>query len=170
MPYRSPNQSPIVRTKTGKYNYCHLRIKKYPDELIATARMLYESGLSQRETARALGKGLSVTQRILVQAEVEFRKKADYEPRSGAEVLGWKGDDASYVTLHKRLRRRRGPAIICYKCGDSSARIEWANQTGRYHDLDDYKQMCPSCHKKFDFARIRATGQSTRGKYYVKDR
>lgn len=40
-------------------------------------------------------------------------------------------------------------------------RYLWANLTGRYQDVNDYRRMCASCHGRFDAARRSATGRNT---------
>jgi hypothetical protein len=71
------------------------------------------------------------------------------------EPNNWKGDNASYSAFHYRLYTRRGRPVKCEQCGlDDPKRVyHWANLTGRFQDLYDYKSMCVSCHRKYDYAR-----------------
>jgi hypothetical protein len=64
----------------------------------------------------------------------------------------WKGDKAGYTAFHNRVRKTRGKASRCEmtNCPGTSKRFEWANLTGNYHDVNDYKQMYKSCHLRFD--------------------
>jgi len=63
----------------------------------------------------------------------------------------WKGDTASYSAFHKRLYKARGRPSLCEDCGSTTAkRFEWANMSGNYHDLNDYKRLCTSCHRYHD--------------------
>lgn len=64
----------------------------------------------------------------------------------------WKGDNASYFAFHCRIRKMKGSANKCEECGRSDDGIvyDWANQTGNYANMDDYKMMCRSCHFKKD--------------------
>jgi hypothetical protein len=57
-----------------------------------------------------------------------------------------------YSACHAQVRRIRGKATRCEVCGESKPerKYQWANLTGNYSDPNDYKQMCPSCHKKND--------------------
>lgn len=65
----------------------------------------------------------------------------------------WKGDEVSYVGLHKWLFRRKGRPLKCEGCGDVK-RCQWANISGEYkRDLNDYRSLCSSCHKKEDYHR-----------------
>jgi len=62
----------------------------------------------------------------------------------------WKGDKASYQTIHIWVRRHKGAPQGCEHCGhDEPDRVyEWANISGRYlRDLNDYKRVCQKCHR-----------------------
>ncbi len=67
----------------------------------------------------------------------------------------WKGNGADYAALHYRVRRRLGTPSRCDECGndDPARRYEWANLTGNYADVSDYKRMCKPCHQAYDIAR-----------------
>jgi len=60
----------------------------------------------------------------------------------------WKGDNASYVAKHMWVYKHRGKARICEPHPEHNAlRFEWANISGKYlRDVNDYIQLCPSCH------------------------
>jgi len=64
----------------------------------------------------------------------------------------WLGDNAGYVAKHMWIVKHYGNATKCEKCGTKKAlRYEWANISGLYRRaIDDYKQLCPSCHRKED--------------------
>ena len=55
-------------------------------------------------------------------------------------------------THHQRVDKARGQPKRCAVCGtrDLRKRYEWANLTGNYANVRDYKRMCSSCHAKFD--------------------
>ena len=76
--------------------------------------------------------------------------------RVGEQGFRWRGDDAGYVSMHKRVYRLRGKADHCTKCGisDPAVRYQWANLTGNFNDPDDYASMCPKCHRQYDAASI----------------
>ena len=68
----------------------------------------------------------------------------------------WKGDGVGYVSLHKWVRKHLGESKICAVCGtdDEDKTYNWANLSGRYiRDLSDWKRMCLSCHRKYDYGR-----------------
>jgi hypothetical protein len=64
----------------------------------------------------------------------------------------WKGNKASYITQHQWIARNYGKASKCVECGTKkSKRYHWANISGNYQrDVKDYKQLCVSCHIKFN--------------------
>lgn len=64
----------------------------------------------------------------------------------------WKGEDAGYFAMHVRVNAARGRPQHCEQCGttDPSKTYEWASLTHRYDDVDDYRRMCRSCHRKYD--------------------
>ena len=68
---------------------------------------------------------------------------------NGKNSINWKGDEVGYSAFHLRVQKERGKAGICEKCG-SSKFVDWANQTGKYEDVSDYKQLCRKCHLIFD--------------------
>ena len=80
--------------------------------------------------------------------------------RTGTDHPLWRGDDASYFSLHNRVYRARGNADHCERCGATGSerkRYEWANLTGHYEDIWDYERMCPPCHAAYD-APLKARG------------
>ena len=58
----------------------------------------------------------------------------------------------TYSGAHDRVRRLRGPADRCI-FGCIARRYEWANLTGDYPNVNDYAQMCGTCHNRYDQAR-----------------
>ena len=66
----------------------------------------------------------------------------------------WKGDKASYDSIHSWVERRRGKPHICEHCGkyvENLKCIHWANVDHTYkRDLDDYIRLCASCHGRYD--------------------
>lgn len=77
---------------------------------------------------------------------------------------GWKGDGVGYIALHSWVRRYKGKPIKCenedciYPRADKNGRVlvapkryDWANISHEYkRDLNDWKQLCVSCHKRYD--------------------
>ena len=95
------------------------------------------------------------------------RRVAAKRDQAGAANHMWRGDEAGYQALHLRVEAARGKPHECSKCGSTEGRMEWANLTGNYADVDDYARMCVSCHRNFDAARRRLTGRRTSPKREV---
>ncbi len=65
----------------------------------------------------------------------------------------------TYGAYHHKVRRLRGTPSLCEICGTTHAKkFEWANLTGHYDDINDYKRMCTSCHSRFDNKILNITG------------
>ena len=66
----------------------------------------------------------------------------------------WKGDDIGYGGIHSWVEKHRGVPMKCDQCGTTKGnRFECANISGEYrrsNGLDDWKRLCPKCHKLFD--------------------
>lgn len=88
--------------------------------------------------------------------------------RSGEHHPAWRGDEASYSAIHKRLASVRGSARthVCFRCGEPAD--EWAydhqdadEKVGesngvevRYStDLERYQPACVDCHRQMDSPR-----------------
>jgi hypothetical protein len=69
----------------------------------------------------------------------------------------WKGEDACYFTRHSWIYNNFGKANKCEnnKCDKKCKTFQWANISGEYHrDMNDWKQLCKSCHAKYDHIRL----------------
>lgn len=115
------------------------------------AKKLYEKGMTQVEVAEQLG----TTQKVIW----GLFKRNNYKCRIarkrnqwGENNHSWVGNKAKCVeTYHRRLNRKHGSPKKCEVCGSTTAKCyHWANLTGNYPDLEDYKRMCASCHAKYD--------------------
>jgi len=66
----------------------------------------------------------------------------------------WKGDGVSYSALHIWIKRHKGKPKKCIKCGKINKKkgdVHWSNIDHKYkRKLEDYKALCPKCHKKWD--------------------
>lgn len=138
------------------------RSRDYPPELVQRVRELYESGMTIREVQEVIGSGVKV-QRLMTRCGIP-RRPTIKRNQNGPQNSYWKGDEASYAALHLRVVVARGRPTLCDRCGqdDPDARYEWANVSGDYHDIAGYERMCVPCHRPFDAARRRETGESTR--------
>jgi len=69
---------------------------------------------------------------------------------------------SEYRNLHHWIVCKKGKANMCENNPDhKSTRFHWANISGLYKkDVNDFKMLCPSCHKKFDMRiRLRQDGE-----------
>ena len=76
-------------------------------------------------------------------------------PQLQGEKQGqWRGEDASYSSIHRWVRKWKGIPIVCEKCGELKTNdysIQWANIDHQYRRvLDDYIALCIKCHRKYD--------------------
>lgn|SRR3990167_3204124 len=74
--------------------------------------------------------------------------------QTGEKSPNWKGDYANYGNKHKWLTEYYGQPKECEVCGlnDPKRKYHWANLTGKYlRNRSDYKRMCVSCHRKYDY-------------------
>jgi hypothetical protein len=63
------------------------------------------------------------------------------------------GKKIHYDRLHGNLRLKFGNATHCQFCdGEKAKRFEWALMSGKLYsmNIEDYLQLCPSCHRKYD--------------------
>jgi hypothetical protein len=121
-------------------------------------RALYSQGMTQRECAAEFGVARSEIHRSMVFYDIP-RRPAIKRDQRGEKNPRWKGNDGNYKLYHKRVISARGKATSCDDCGALDAKVyDWANLTGRYEDIDDYKPLCRSCHQRHDGARRREAG------------
>lgn len=73
--------------------------------------------------------------------------------------VDWKGNDASYSSKHKWVRKhwkKTGACELCNSRPEPRGRLrvgtQWANLDGEYNreDRSTWKELCPPCHKKLD--------------------
>ena len=111
---------------------------------------LYNSGLTQEEVATHY----NVTQKIVWRWMRDLKVKSRIPKNNnqcGENNASWKGNKAGYSALHYRVCKTRGNPQKCEECGTTKkTRYQWANLTGKYDDVMDYKRLCQSCHAKFD--------------------
>jgi len=81
---------------------------------------------------------------------VVARKSISRAGQRGENNNNWKGDNATYEAYHRRMRQCQPQK--CEICGttDPEKHYEWASMSKKYHDPDDYKRLCRSCHSKYD--------------------
>lgn len=69
----------------------------------------------------------------------------------GKNHPNWKGNNATYSTLHEWIRKKRGKASN-YKCEDCGKQArDWANIYHTYsRNLEEYVPLCRKCHIDYD--------------------
>jgi hypothetical protein len=75
--------------------------------------------------------------------------------RHGEANHFWRGDDVGYHGLHIRVRKARGRADRCERCGatDPALNYDWASLVDNPETVDDFAPMCRSCHRTYDSER-----------------
>ncbi len=137
------------------------RAKKRPalmgesPEDIERVRALYESGLSMQEVADIEGVDGVTVGSFLERNDIKKR------PPSGPDSGRWI-EDISYVGAHARVKRERGSATTCAKCGTNEGRIEWAHMSDDLAALEDFTEMCVPCHRAHDAAERRRLKRTRR--------
>lgn len=116
-------------------------------------REMYNSGMSQREIATALGPSQRVVWAFMKEYHIKARTKGKRD-QWGEKNTNWKGSNASSRSLHRRVERQRGKPKRCEECRttDLLKTYEWANMTGQFDVISDYRRLCRSCHRKQDNA------------------
>lgn len=67
----------------------------------------------------------------------------------------WKGDNVGYDALHRWIRINKPLPNCCETC-KRDKKLEAANLSGEYkRDINDFKWLCRSCHKKFDWKEMK---------------
>ena len=129
---------------------CKASFQRYPIDGDNVTK-LYLSGMTKEEVARELNSTKKVIENTMKRLGVNARKAVKRD-QWGEKNHQWKGNGASIGKLHSRLYRRFGTPKFCSVCGttDLSKTYDWANLTGNYGDIGDFKRMCRSCHWRFD--------------------
>lgn len=92
-------------------------------------------------------------------------KGRKFPNQSGEKNCNWKGENVSYVPLHKWVRKLLGDPKFCKSCNKKGEKagtkkfprwnIEWANIDHKYRrNLSDYIPLCKRCHWKHDVAIV----------------
>lgn len=133
------------------------RAKKRPvlmgesPEDVERVKTLYESGMNVSEVAEAEGVTRGTVAAFMERHGIEAR------PTSGPDSGRWI-ENISYIGAHARVKSVRGQATTCTKCGTTDGRIEWAHMSDDLTAIDDFAEMCVSCHRAHDAAERKAKG------------
>lgn len=59
--------------------------------------------------------------------------------------------------IHRRVEKVLGRPKICENCGTTKKKkYDWSNISGLYKDdVNDYIRLCISCHRLYDFGKIK---------------
>ena len=138
-----------------------MKSEQYATKLpLEKVRALYESGLTQEEVGERLGVSQKVIWSFMKRKGIKARIAAKRDQR-GEKNSSWKGNRAGYQACHIRVITARGRPSRCEECGttDPSRCYDWANLTCNYHDVDDYRRLCRSCHWKLDKTILNLQGE-----------
>ena len=101
-------------------------------------------------SAATKGRRLSAEHRMKLSIVARSRPRSYYGDQRGSANRNWKGDNVGYIALHQWLYKRKEKTGKCSTCSHRG-HTEWANISGVYwRDLDDFAEMCQSCHFEFD--------------------
>lgn len=116
---------------------------------------LYNLGLSVHSIGKTLGVCGETIHRFMQRCGMKLRRPGELGHYWKEDHHNWKGDKAGYLALHHRVMRLKGKPKSCEVCGttDPSKTYEWANLSGKYELIEDYKRMCRKCHRGYDKAR-----------------
>ena len=93
--------------------------------------------------------------KVLSKIQYEKFKDETIHPR-------WKGDSVGYYGVHDWITKHYGQPKKCQVCDldDINRKYHWANLSYKYlRDIKDWKRMCVSCHRKYDYAQARANNE-----------
>lgn len=87
---------------------------------------------------------------------------------NGGDFKGrnFNGKNPTYAAAHSWIKKYNGNAKKCenreynvlyFSCSNKSNNFQWAKKKGRRYsrDIDDYYQLCVSCHSKYDAPKLR---------------
>jgi hypothetical protein len=75
------------------------------------------------------------------------------ERQMAIAAVNWKGDEASYEAIHMWLSGHFPKSGTCEECGEVTGKTQHAfrrHPEPYTRNRDDYRELCPSCHKLFD--------------------
>lgn len=116
-----------------------------------TLKLLYKTG---KRVCWTKGKKLTSEHKLNIKKSCKF----------GSDNKSWTGEYPNYSTAHLWINKYFGKAIKCenrknnilkFRCSKKSNNFQWAKKKGhRYsRNIEDYFQLCVSCHSKYDFNR-----------------
>jgi hypothetical protein len=83
--------------------------------------------------------------------QASWSKGKKLPERSGTNHPLWKGSDAGRGSIHYWITQNKTKPKKCEICGTIN-KLELSNKDHSYkRDITEYKYLCRSCHRKFDF-------------------
>jgi hypothetical protein len=95
-------------------------------------------------------KGLQVAWNKGKETPLEVRKKQSEKRMGKTPWNKGKFDLDTYYGLHNWVKKKRGNADECEKCGKTN-HVGWCNKSNEYKkDLNDWLKLCKKCHWHHD--------------------
>lgn len=78
----------------------------------------------------------------------------------GESHYKWRGDAVGRIQAHAWLNRNNPKSGVCERCGEHrKTHLAFKGANGEWsRNRDDYLELCPSCHKRFDLAKSATEG------------
>lgn len=101
------------------------------------------------------GRTLSPETKLAIGVAVKARpsKPLTAEHRRNMSIAHGGTGELSYGAIHSQLSREHPKAGVCEECGKTGGRTEYAFQRHpepHTTERDDYRELCPRCHKHCD--------------------
>ena len=112
----------------------------------------FEEKKTMSEIGKEIGVATVTVMRTMDSFGIQRRDPKEKNMKRGPSNGNWKGADAAYSALHKRIYKILGKANHCEECNrnDQGSIYNWANLTGKLDDPKDYASLCRKCHMHFD--------------------
>ncbi len=138
---------PEVRKKLRESQLGKVLTEEHKRKIGVSVRISHSRPEIRRKISKAL-KGIKRSE--------EFKRKMS-ETNKNEKNSSWKGDNVGYNALHDWVRRHKPKSNICEICGKEK-KLTLSNTSGKYkRDINDFRWLCYSCHRKFDFYGISDT-------------
>lgn len=132
----------ISKANSGKNNGMYSG--GHPTCKICGIKVSYQSNLCLKHVDRSYLFTPEIRKKHSITLKEKFKDETKH-PR-------YKGENAGYVSKHRRAVKHFGKPCFCEGCGtEEDRRYEWANISGEYKDnREDWLRLCVPCHRKFD--------------------
>jgi len=134
-------------------SFCNLnckgiyQIKDLPEKEIIKS---YINGKTLIEIKKIYGGSQKSITNVLKRNNVDLRKAVKRDQK-GDKNSFWKGNDAKYAGVHRRVKSAFGNPKKCEWClTEENRRYEWACIGNDYWDIKSYVRLCVPCHRNYD--------------------